>query len=72
MIKNTLTDLVFILQDLAIFTNRLFHFQVSLPRNELVWVVEGEEGEEWWWVRSDQGRGGYFPANFLRVIDSPT
>jgi len=45
--------------------------EVSLQRNELVWVVEGEEGEEWWFVRSEQAaRGGYFPAHFLRVIDS--
>ena len=40
----------------------------------MVWVVEGGEAGsgEWWRVQTEIGRVGFFPANFLRVVDSPT
>jgi len=44
--------------------------EMTCSRNELVWVLE--EGGEWWRVRSELGRSGFFPASFLRVVDSPT
>jgi hypothetical protein len=35
-------------------------------------VVEGKEAAEWWRVQTEAGLQGYFPASFLRVMDSLT
>ena len=54
------------------YTVNSLSLQISLDRNELVWVVEGREAAEWWRVQTEAGLQGYFPASFLRVMDSLT
>lgn len=42
--------------------------EVSLTKNSVVGVLEGQQSSEWWRVETQQGVQGFYPANFLRQI----
>jgi hypothetical protein len=42
--------------------------EMSLVKSQVVQVLDSKPGTDWWRVRDDTGRDGYYPANFLKLI----
>ena len=42
--------------------------EISLAKSQVVQILDSKPGSEWWRVRDDSGREGYYPSNFLKLI----
>ena len=42
--------------------------EVSLEKSQVVNILDAKPGAEWWRVKDDMGRIGYYPAHYLRMI----
>jgi hypothetical protein len=42
--------------------------EISLGKSQVVVILDSKPGSEWWRVRDDMGREGYYPAHFLKII----
>ena len=42
--------------------------EVSLEKSQVVNVLEAKPGAEWWRVKDDVGRIGYYPSHYLRLV----
>ena len=42
--------------------------EVSLEKSQVVQILDSKPGAEWWRVKDDFGRIGYYPSHYLRMI----
>ena len=42
--------------------------EVSLEKSQVVNILDAKPGAEWWRVKDEIGRIGYYPAHYLRII----
>ena len=41
---------------------------MSLEKSQVVSVLDAKPGAEWWRVKDELGRIGYYPSHYLRVV----
>lgn len=42
--------------------------EVSLEKRQVVHVLDAKPGAEWWRVKDELGRIGYYPSHYLRMV----
>ena len=41
---------------------------MSLEKSQVVSVLDAKPGAEWWRVKDELGRIGYYPSHYLRMV----
>ena len=42
--------------------------EMSLEKSQVVSVLDAKPGAEWWRVKDELGRIGYYPSHYLRMV----
>ena len=48
--------------------NKKSSTEVSLEKSQIVNILDAKPGAEWWRVKDELGRIGYYPSHYLRMI----